>query len=179
MNVDASFELYQRLREYVGFGTDDEQCLRDLAPILIPEQQAVTDAFYEAILREPETAAFVEGRLEGLKRTHAQWFEELFNGVYGREYFERRWQIGLAHVRVGLNPRWVDLTVSHVHEFVLQRLHALKGDEGVRMHRSVARLLELDRTVIQLAFDEDRLDRLSEFTGMKRALIENVVKVAR
>lgn len=177
--TDSYLPLYDRLRDFVGFSHEDIEQIKRLAPVLIPEQGRITDEFYAAILREPETAAFVEGRVEGLKKTHARWFEELFSGNYDASYFENRWRIGMVHVRIGLSPRWVDLVMTHIHEQVLATLYRLLGPEGVQAHRSIARLLELDRAIIQLAYDEDRLDRLSEFTGMKRALIENVVRIAR
>lgn len=173
------YEQFLRLRAFIGFDDKDAETLRQLGPVLIPEQTRITDEFYTTILREPETAAFTEGRLEALKKTHARWFEELFQGAYDREYFENRWRIGLAHVRVGLNSRWVDLVMSCIHDLVLTTLQSLQGSDGVQAHRSVARVLELDRVIMQLAYDEDRLDRLSEFTGMKRALIENIVRIPR
>lgn len=179
MSDDANYELYQRLRDFVGFSVEDEANLRELAPILMPEQPAITDTFYEAILKEPETASFVEGRVDALKKTHGRWFEGLLGGDYGREYFRERWRIGLAHVRIGINPRWVDVTITLIHELVLARLHALMGAPAIEKHRSFARLLDLDRAIIQSAYEEDRWDRLSEFTGMKRTLIDNVVRVAR
>ena len=176
---ESHLEFYGRLQTFVGFDEQDQRQLAAVAPILLPEQERITDQFYEAILREPETAAYVEGRLDGLKRTHGRWFRELFGGDYGPRYFENRWRIGMAHVRIGLHPRWVDLVLTHVHEQVLITLKSKMGDDGVSAHQSVARLIELDRAVIQLAYDEDRLDRLTEFTGMKRTLIENVVRIAR
>lgn len=179
MSAPRHYDWYLRLRNFVGFSEEDISQLRKLGPVLIPEQPRITDKFYAAILAEPETAAFVDGKLDRLKRTHARWFEELFDGEYGEAYFQNRWRVGLAHVRVGLSNRWVDVVMTHVHEEALAILHELLGDDGVGYHRSLARLLELDRAIMQLAYDEDRLDRLSEFTGMKRTLIENVVRIAR
>lgn len=179
MSSEDPFAYYGRLREFVGFVPEDVATLKRIAPVLLPEQTRITDAFYDAILKEPETAAYVEGRVDALKKTHGKWFEELFDGAYDRAYFERRWRIGMAHVRIGLGPRWVDMVVAHINQLVLAALVEHLGTEGAEAHQSFARLLELDRAIIQLAYDEDRLDRFSEFTGMKRSLIENVIKVAR
>lgn len=179
VDSEQSYARFLKFKEFVGFDQKDAETLGRLGPVLVPEQARITDAFYEAILHEPETRAFVEGRIDTLKRTHSAWFGELFEGQYQRAYFDRRWRIGLAHVRIGLDSRWVDVVCTHIHELVLATLSDLLGSEGVVAHRSFARLLELDRAVIQLAYDEDRLSRLSEFTGMKRALIENVVRIAR
>jgi hypothetical protein len=37
---------------------------------------------------------------------------ELFAGDYGEAYFDNRWKIGLAHVRVGVKPWWVEAVTS-------------------------------------------------------------------
>lgn len=179
MDSADRFAQFQKLADFIGFDDRDRSRLVELKGILVPEQDRITDAFYESIQREPETRAFVEGRVEALKKTHARWFSELFDGEYGEAYFEGRWKIGMAHVRIGLSPRWVDMVVTHIHELVLQTLNEKMGEAGVQAHQSFARLLDLDRAIIQLAYDEDRLDRLSDFTGMKRTLIENVIRIAK
>ena len=98
--AEDSFDFYNRLRAFVGFDASDEARLKAIGPLLVPEQPRITDQFYEAILGEPETAAFVEGRVEELKKTHARWFTELFSGVYDQTYFTNRWAIGKAHVPI-------------------------------------------------------------------------------
>ena len=44
---------------------------------------------------------------------------------------------------------------------------------------SLIKACDLDLAIINLAYSEDRLERLSSFTGMKRALIENVIKLPK
>ena len=41
------------------------------------------------------------------------------------------------------------------------------------------KICDLDLLVINLSYGEDRLDRLTEFTGMKRTLIENIIRIPR
>ena len=52
-----------------------------------------------------------------------------------------------------------------------EQLKALTG--------SLLKVLDLDLAIINLSYQEDRLDRLSDFTGMKRALIENIIKIPK
>ena len=44
---------------------------------------------------------------------------------------------------------------------------------------SFIKLCDLDLAIINLAYSEERLDRFSEFTGMKRRLIENVITMPK
>ena len=129
VDSQKSYAQLLEFKEFVGFEERDAETLKGLDPVLVPELARITNAFYTALLKEPETRSFVEGRIDALKRTHGAWFNEL-----------------------------VPATLSD-----------LLGAAGVEAHRSFARRLELDRAVIQLAYDEDR----------KRTLIENVVRIAR
>ncbi len=169
--------VFQDLQRFVGFTAADAAALRTLAPIFAVHGAAITDAFYERILDQPETAALVAGRLDHLKRTHLKWMGELFVGEYGAAYLHDRWRIGLTHVRVGVPPMWVEAVVSFLRTVSLELIAREVADEAQRTACSQAliRLLDLDLAIINLAYAEDRLDRLSEFTGMSRKLIERCV----
>lgn len=63
-------------------------------------------------------------------------------------------------------------------------LEAIAGEVGearraAELQASVVRILDLDLAIINLSYQEDRLDRLSTFTGMKRALIENIIRIPK
>lgn len=169
--------MFQDLQRFVGFTDADAAALRALGPIFAVHGAALTDAFYARILGQPETAALVAGRLDQLKRTHMKWMAELFAGEYGAAYLNDRWRIGLAHVRVGVPPMWVEAVVSFLRTASLELIAREVEDEARRVACSQAliRLLDLDLAIINLAYGEDRLDRLSEFTGMSRKLIERCV----
>lgn len=169
--------LFQDLQRFVGFTDADAATLRGLEPIFAVHGAAITDAFYERILNQPETAALVAGRLDHLKRTHTKWMGELFTGEYGMTYLHGRWRIGLTHVRIGVPPMWVEMVISFLRTASLELIAREVADEPQRTTCSQAliRLLDLDLAIINLAYAEDRLDRLSEFTGMSRKLIERCV----
>ena len=57
----------------------------------------------------------------------------------------------------------------HIEQQVADK--ALQADYA----RSVVRILDLDLMIINLAYGEERLERLSQFTGMSRKLIERCV----
>ncbi len=169
--------VFADLKRLVAFSAGDEARLVALQPILGPHVPAITDRFYVTLLAEPAMATLVEGRLESLKATHQAWFADLLNGTYEREFFDRQLRIGLAHVRIGLMPHWVEGMMS----FVRVASSAVIAGEVADRERSVAlsasltRVLDLDLAIINLSYHEARLKRLSDVTGITRALLENLI----
>lgn len=175
MNTNTT--LFTELKDFVGFDDADAANLRELAPIFAEHGAAITDAFYEKLARTAETAQLIEGRVDALRRTHLRWMGELFAGEYGDAYLENRWRIGLTHVRVGVQPWWVEAVVSFLRGAAAELLERTIADPARRnaCSQSVLRLLDLDLMIINLAYGEERLERLSAFTGMSRKLIERCV----
>ena len=173
------YEIFAEMKRFLKFDANDVANLKELAPILSRHQQAITDYFYEQIGQTPETAKLIVGRVDSLKRTHGVWFSELLGGQYDRPYFESRWRIGMAHVRIGLGPHWVEGVMSIVRTKALAVLAQETSDSKAMASRyaSLLKVLDLDLFVINLAYQEERLVRLTRFTGMKRGLIENVIRM--
>lgn len=174
-------EVFDQIKTFVGFDDKDAATLRALAPWVDAHGAAITDAFYATIADTPAVSGFIEGRVDHLKQTHIKWMKELVGGEYGDAYFQSRWRIGEAHVRIGLDPIWVDGTMSLIRGQALVSI-ATNVDDKAQVANSTASLIkacDLDLAIINLAYAEDRLERLSSFTGMKRALIENVIKLPK
>lgn len=172
-----STSLVDEVKRFIGFTDADAANLRELAPIFAEHGAAVTDAFYARLAATADTAPLIEGRVEQLKRTHIQWMSELFQGEYGEGYLQNRWRIGLTHVRVGVPPWWVEAVVSFLRGASVDLLEQTIADPTRRVacSQSLLRILDLDLLIINLAYGDERLDRLSQFTGMSRKLIERCV----
>lgn len=169
--------VFDRIKAFIGFGAEEAATLRTLAPLFAAHGAAVTDGFYVKLAADPEQAALIAGRVEGLKKTHARWLAELFAGEYGEAYFRGRWQIGLTHVRVGVRPWWVESVTSYLRSEGISLLTAQIEDPDLRVRASQAliKILDIDLMIINLAYADDRLERLVGFTGMSRKLIERCV----
>ena len=68
--------------------------------------------FYSQLNQDPETQKILsqsESRVDRLKQTFVQQFQEMFDGMddWEGEYAKRRWRIGLVHVQVGIGPQHV------------------------------------------------------------------------
>ena len=171
---------YQEMKRFIGFTDADAARLTGLGPLFAEVGGGVTDRFYTVLSQFPETAAMIEGRVDLLKATHARWMTGLFSGDYGDDYATGRLSIGRTHVRVGLDPSYVDGVMSMLRQEGVSAISAARAGTGDAAEHicSYIRILDLDLFIINFAYSEERLDRLSRFTGMKRALIENLIRKA-
>jgi hypothetical protein len=175
--TDAGYAVFQDMKAFVGLDAADARRLAELGPLMTPHQARITDAFYAKLAEHPPTAKLIDGRVDQLKKTHAVWFAELFCGEYDRAYFDRRWRIGLAHVRIGLDPYWVEAVMSLIRSLAAEVMAGM-ADEVAR-RAALLKVLDLDVMVINLSYQDDRLDRLTTFTGLKRPLIENIIRLPK
>lgn len=175
------YEEFEALKQFVEFSEEDEKNLASLADVVAKHGPALTDHFYETLGSVPETAKIIEGRVDALKKTHRQYMAELTAGTYGNDYFERRARIGQVHVARGIDPRFVEGVMSVIRAGMLIALAQEISDpaELASKASSFIKLCDLDLAIINLAYSEERLDRFSEFTGMKRKLIENVITMPK
>lgn len=174
--AEAQFEW---AKEFVGFSADDARHLADMAVLVELHGPGITDHFYQVIQSTPETAAMVEGRVDHLKRTHMGYMKQLVGGTYGSDYFESRIRVGKVHVQQGIEPHWVEAVMSIIRTQLVSLIsnHFADSDERSAKARAVLRICDLDLLLINFAYAEERLERLSKFTGMGRKLIENVIKM--
>jgi hypothetical protein len=173
-------EVFETLKGFVGFSADDVKNLKELRPIFVERGPAITDRFYATLANYPDTAKLIEGRVDALKQTHMRWMLELFDGDYGAAYLDRRLMIGKVHVRIGLSPYWVEGVMSVVREEGLRIVAENEGDSVKAAARfvSLQKLLDLDLLIINLAYGEERLDRIVKITGMSRKLVERLISKA-
>ncbi len=100
-------EREQRLR-FLGLADRDALLLREFRPVLEQHVTAVEDAFYEHLLKFPETAQLLSDHttVERLKKLQRDYLLRLFDGNFDEAYFADRLRIGKTHERVGLAPCW-------------------------------------------------------------------------
>ena len=177
--MTLTYADFEKLKRFVSFDDDDVARLRALAGLMARIGPLLTDAFYEVLGSEPETAQIIDGRIEALKTTHRKWLQELVAGDYGEDYFRSRIRIGQIHVIQDLAPAWVEAVMSIIRTKALQAM-AMEFTDSRELASSMASFLkicDLDMLLINMAYADERLERLSSFTGMKRALIENIIRI--
>jgi hypothetical protein len=174
-------EIFQEIKDFIGFTAEDVASLQAIAPIFATKGAAITDLFYVKLAQNPEQNQLIEGRVDALKRTHNQWMTELFAGDYGEAYFASRWKIGLVHVRVGVKPWWVEAVTSFLRTegFGLITDEITDESQRTRSVQALIKILDIDLMIINLAYSQETIDRLSSFTGMSKKLIERCVALKK
>jgi methyl-accepting chemotaxis protein len=79
-----------------------------LRPILERELPKALDAFYDKVRATPQLSAFFADDAHMAKAKEAQvgHWGAIASGRFDERYVERVRAIGVAHARIGLNPRW-------------------------------------------------------------------------
>jgi len=154
MGIDKS-EQQQRL-EFIGLTSEDSKLLKQLAMVIEPHVDNIVDSFYNKISHYPELNKIISNStitLEQLKIAQRAYIMESFSGNYSHEYFERRLQIGIAHHRIGLTPRWYlgsyAIYMSLIVPVILRHLWWRPG-KAIKSIQALGKVLSLDA---QLAID--------------------------
>lgn len=98
----------QRRKDFLGITAEDERILREAHPLVVEHGARIIEQFYTWLLsNEPQRKLLSgPGVLERLKDLQRVYFERLLSGPWGKDYFEDRVRVGLAHHRVGVPPEW-------------------------------------------------------------------------
>ena len=174
----SNIALFQHIN---GFSATDSASVQEISPVLIALVPELTDKFYAQLCSHPETNRHIEGRLEMLKGTHRQWMSELFNGPHDEAFFARQEVIGVVHVKVKIPPLFVSSSMSFLRHEIVHLLHSATENGAISCAQfeaassSVLRLLDLCQTLIDNAYETERLRLLSEATGMYLVLFENLI----
>ena len=177
MNTD-NIELCQHIN---GCSEADSAAIQAISPALIALAPTLTDEFYVQLLSHPKTRQHIDGRLDTLKGTHQQWLTDLFTGPHDEAFFARQEIIGVVHVRVKIPPLFVSSSMSYLRHAIVHKLHTkteageLSCEQFEQASPAILRLLDLAQMLIDTAYEAERLRLLSEATGMRPRLLENLI----
>jgi len=159
--------LFEELKRYVGFGVEEEQALRALAPRASSEYSRIADVFYRRILdHEQARKALVggESQVGHLKVTLIAWMDKLLTGPWDEAYFELRCRIGRVHVRIALPQHYMFGAMNVVRGELnsLVDAHYLGRPEELRAARlAVGKILDLELAIMLHTYREDLLTQQS------------------
>jgi hypothetical protein len=176
----SNIALFQHI---TGFGNDDSAAVQAISEVLAPHMQQLTDRFYAQLSSHPLTNKHIEGRVDALKSTHIKWLNELLVGPHNDEFISNQEIIGVVHVRVKIPPLFVSSSMSFLRHELVHILHdraengEITREQFEASSAGILRLLDLCQMLIDNAYEAERLRLLSEATGMKPALIENLINL--
>jgi len=152
-----------------GLCAEDQATMARVAPIISPYLPIITDRFYEVLQMDAQTAPYIEGRVDLLKKTHLAWMQDLFSGDYGPEFIRRQERIGETHVKVRVPPLFVAASMSFLRAalppVIMQ--HTADHTESNMAVASLLRLLDLCQYLIDRKYSEALMDNL----GISQSLL--------
>jgi methyl-accepting chemotaxis protein len=80
--------------------------LQAMWQLVSPEIGTILTHFYAHVRSEPKMAAILGERQQALEAAQTKHWERLFSGAFDAGYVASIEQIGRAHHRIGLEPRW-------------------------------------------------------------------------
>lgn len=167
--------------QFLKISSDINETLQHIRELIAPHLPKIVDLFYDHLGKFPKLTPLLggAGRIGHLKKAQIEHWTALLSGNYNDEFFHRATRIGLAHAKIGLEPRWY----LGGYCLVQNHLDALLVNQ-IRWNRDkLTRALEVLHRVIYLDMDlavSVYIDRLEEQTHETRLQIagtlENRVK---
>ena len=172
-------------KSFAGVTPAHERTMRSLAPVLLPELDAVTGRFYSRLAALPSTAPFLEGRLEQLKRTHRAWLESMFTQDYDAAFTGRLYRTGDAHVTARLPIEFMAGGMTMIQDELIALLLTRSDDKAqlAAWLPAINAALGYALIVIQESYQSSKLaaalESFLDVTGMSRSLFQNVAAAHR
>lgn len=166
------------LEKRICLTTEDKNLLKSEADWGLEVSSDMADYFYAYLGRDPEMSAILHdsnGRMHRLRETFIQWFHEMFTGMdnWGNAYAERRWKIGLVHVRIGIGPQHVVPAMATVIYEVGQRL--TKDGKSIDLKDALGRMCMIDLAFIEQAYIEVSSSAVLRETGWSEGLFKRLI----
>ena len=171
-------EILNTLQKMIEFTEADSKRLMQVGPLLTSFSEQMADMFYYALDTTPASKAILDAesnRRIRLRLTLMDWFEQIFSGKYDEAYAQRRWIIGLVHVRIGLPPMFVVSSIENVYRFSAHKLvemtDRLNGPLPECLN-ALNKMLYIDLAFIEQSYAESSLRAMSNEMGAEANLVQ-------
>jgi rsbT co-antagonist protein RsbR len=155
--------------------------LKTLRPLVESGTDEVIDAFYELLLRHPETRQFFadDAAVRQVKKAQRIYFLGLFDGVVDKAYVEHRMRVGDAHERIGMPPKWYLGAYRRYMALLLERFVAHFADpaEAHAAFQSVQKLVYFDMSIAIDTYVAANFEALKRHQAAIRELSTPVIRV--
>lgn len=181
-NVDIQ-ALCSYSRQFSGLDEDKIATLHQVYPQVSPRLQEVTDIFYARLQAIPKTTSFLDGRIDGLKKTHVNWLHELLSSDFGEEYTQKLYHVGDVHVKVKLPVEFMAGAMIIIQSELIRIFGELYADDQTLLIRATQALnaaTGFSLLVMQESYQSStlaaELENFLKITGMSRVLFDNLAK---
>jgi rsbT co-antagonist protein RsbR len=169
-----------RRRSFFEITDEDLSRLASLKGFASKHTGDIVEGFYELLLSHPETRGFFpdEAVVRRVKRTQAQYFLGLFQGVCDLRYVEDRLRVGVVHERIGLTPKWYLGAYSRYLHLVNDRLiKELSREEADKAFASIRKIVFFDMALAIDAYIAAGKEAIERHRAAIRELSTPVIQV--
>jgi Protoglobin len=162
----------------IGFTEEEKALLKSQSEWGLKVAPEMAEHFYSYLGRDPEMNGILntgEERVHRLRETFTEWFHEMFTGMdeWGNAYSDRRWKIGLVHVRIGIGPQHVVPAMATVVTEVGKRLKIDGKDENLK--DALGKICMIDLAFIEQAYVEVSQQAVLQETGWTEGLFRRLI----
>lgn len=180
--MSSDFDKLSRYaKSFTGLTPEREALLVEVGKQIKPKLAGITEDFYRELLAIPEASAFLDDRVESLKKTHIRWMEGLFSGPYDRTYTEHMYKVGDVHVKVRLPVEFMAGAMTLINNRLIELIVETYGDDKQRCAEiltAVSAVTGMTLLVMQQSYQAaslaEELERFLKISGMSRTLFANL-----
>ena len=133
--------------QFIGVDRDTRELLRKFKSLISSEVEPILRKFYENVRKFSSAWSFIgsESRIPSLIAAQTGHWLQLFEAEFDDRYFDSVRRVGLAHVRIGLEPNWY----LGAYGYILPMLHRVIFDAYRRKPKTAIDMIEaVDRAVM-------------------------------
>lgn len=177
MSIDPVVFMTTLVRRF-DFTEQDKEILKLNGDWGLEISAEMADHFYGYLGRDEEMNTILnetEGRVHRLKQTFITWFHEMFTGIdnWGDNYAQRRWKIGLVHVKVGIQPQHIVPGMATVVNEVGKKLKSEGKSE--ELQEALGKICMIDLAFIEQSYIDVATNAVLKETGWSAALFKRLV----
>lgn len=136
-------------RAFLKIDIDDLEAAKSVWPLIEQKLPEILEGFYAHVRTVPHLKELVEGREQELITAQAAHWKTLFTSGLSETYVEQARRIGLAHVRINLDPTWY----VGAYSYVINRLMEVVAGKNRFSGRKMAQVMNVITKFIMLDMD--------------------------
>ncbi len=169
-------QLTHKIHAHYDFSELDARRLKELQPIMEDYLKDFPGEFYKFVRNFDEADKFLKDE-ETIKRHQdglRDWYRNLFSGNYGPVYLHNLENIGMMHVKISLDPHYVNAAMHFVNNFCTDIVTREIDDRDKRntMLRSLEKILDINLDVITSSYIEEEKKRYFISSRFENLLIQ-------
>lgn len=168
------------LKQHYRWTALDEQNMVKLAPYAIKNIDDFSQKFFEFLQTFADIGKFLSSPevITEHKEKVKIWYAALFSGNYDDDYVRMLFKVGLTHLKIGLQPHYVNSAISFVREYINECVSDSFHDRVTRdtVRSSVSKLLDMNLDMVSASFRQEELRQYYSTSKIQKSIITTISK---